>query len=238
MLGDVAAGLHRATVSQSCLRRNDWICAEYVTTRRDDLVDALTQHTLITVAAVVLGVLAAVPLAVLVRRNRGLTAALTGTATVIYTIPSLALLAFLFAFPFLGLSNATVVVALALYSLAILLRNTLDGLAAVPGDAVDAARGMGYGAGRLLTTVELPLALPAILAGVRIATVSTVALATLGTIVGHGGFGDLIDRGLQSNFRSEVLTATAATVLLALALDAVLLAVQRALTPWSRSAAA
>ena len=225
-------------MSQSCLVRNDWVCAEYVSTRQDDLLEALGQHAFITVTAVLLGVLLAVPLAVAVRRSSALTGVATGTATVLYTIPSLALLSFLFAVPLLGLSNWTVIVALAMYSLAILLRNTLDGLEAVPADAVDAARGMGFGQGRLLATVELPLALPAIVAGVRIATVSTVALATLGTIVGHGGFGDLISRGLQANFRSEVLTATVATVLLALVLDGLLLLGQRVVTPWSRGAAA
>lgn len=225
-------------MSQSCLVRNDWVCAEYVRTRQDDLLEALGQHAFISVTAVVLGVLVAVPLAVAVRRSAALTGFATGTATVLYTIPSLALLSFLFAVPLLGLSNWTVIVALALYSLAILLRNTLDGLEAVPADAVDAARGMGFGQGRLLATVELPLALPAIVAGVRIATVSTVALATLGTIVGHGGFGDLISRGLQANFRSEVLTATVATVLLALVLDGLLLLGQRVVTPWSRGAGA
>jgi osmoprotectant transport system permease protein len=231
------SGLHPATVSQSCLVRNDWICPEYVRTRQDDLLEALGQHAFVTVGAVVLGVIVAVPLAVAVRRSPTLTGWATGTSTVIYTIPSLALLSVLFAVPFLGLSNWTVIVALALYSLAILLRNTLDGLAGVPGDAVDAARGMGYGPGRLLAGVELPLALPAIVAGIRIATVSTVALATLGTIVGHGGFGDLIGRGLQANFRTEVLTATVATVLLALVLDGLLLLGQRVATPWSRGAA-
>jgi osmoprotectant transport system permease protein len=226
------SGLHLATVSQSCIARNDWICPEYVMTRREDLVDALAEHAFITVVAVLVGVFLAIPLAVLVRRRRSLSAAALGAATVVYTIPSLALLSFLF--PVLGLSDWTVVVAMALYSLVILLRNTLDGLASVSPDTVDAARGMGLGRVRLLTGVELPLALPAIMAGVRIATVSTVALVTLGTIVGHGGFGDLISRGLRGFFRAEVLTASVATVLLAVVLDILLLAVQRRLTPWTR----
>lgn len=223
-------------MAQSCIIRNDWVCPAYVTSRQSDLLDALREHVTITVIGVVAGIVVALPLAVLVRRRFALSLGANGTATIIYTIPSLALLAFLF--PITGLSITTVAVAMALYSLAILLRNTLDGLEAVPPDAVDAARGMGYGPLRLLVAVELPLAAPAIIAGIRIATVSTVALVTVGTLVGHGGFGDLINRAFRSNFHAEVFTATVATVLLALLLDVVLLLVQRAATPWMRGRAA
>jgi len=224
--------IHTQTVSQSCIARNEWVCWDYVVSRQSDLTEAFWEHLTITVVAVALGVAVALPLAVLARRSRLFSGSVASTATLIYTIPSVALFSLLF--PIAKLSATTVIIGLALYSLAILLRNTLDGLASVAPDAVDAGRGMGYSNWRLLLAVELPLALPAILAGVRIATVSTVALVTVGTLVGFGGFGDIIKRGFSGNFRPEVLTATVATVILALILDALLLALQRATTPWLR----
>lgn len=216
--------------------RNDWVCWDYVVSRQDDLLAALREHLTITVVSVVIGIVVAIPLAVVVRRSPLVSGALLSTATIIYTIPSVALFSLLF--PIAKLSPTTVVIGLVLYSLAILLRNTVDGLAAVPADAVDAARGMGYGSWRLLTQVEFPLALPSIFAGIRVATVSTVALVTVGVVVGFGGFGDIIGRGFKSNFHSEVLTATVATMLLAVMLDVGLLGLQRALTPWLRRRAA
>ncbi len=214
------------------MSRNDWICPLYVTQRSEQLMGAFTEHLSITLVAVLAGVVFALPVAVLARRSAWLSTGVVSVGTIVYTIPSVALFSLIYAFS--GLSPTTVTIGLALYSLAILLSNTLDGLAAVPADAVDAARGMGYGPWRLLVAVELPLALPTILAGVRIATVSTVALVTVGTVVGFGGFGDLIATGFRANFKAEVLTASVATVLLALVLDGVLLAVQRIATPWSR----
>ena len=169
-----------------------------------------------------------------VRRYRGLAAPLLGAATALYTIPSLALFSLLL--PFTGLSATTVVTGLVLYSLTILVRNMLAGLDAVPADVREAARGMGYGEGRLLWRVELPLALPTIMAGLRVATVSTVALVTVGVIVDNGGLGNLIYQGLQSNFRAEVLTASVLCVALAVLADLALLGVQRSLTPWQRGA--
>ncbi len=231
MAGVVA---HAQTLADDCLVRNEWICAEYVTTRRDEILAALGQHSMITVVSVVLGAVVAFPLAVTVRRYRGLAAPLLGAATALYTIPSLALFSLLL--PFTGLSATTVVTGLVLYSLPILVRNMLAGLDAVPADVREAARGMGYGEGRLLWRVELPLALPTIMAGLRVATVSTVALVTVGVIVDNGGLGNLIYQGLQSNFRAEVLTASVLCVALAVLADLALLGVQRSLTPWQRGA--
>jgi osmoprotectant transport system permease protein len=138
--------------------------------------------------------------------------------------------------PFTGLSARTVVVGLVLYSLTILVRNVLAGLQAVPADVVESAVGTGYGPVSLLLRVQLPLALPTILAGLRVATVSTVALVTVGSILGHGGLGDLIYAGLRTQFQAEVLTATVLVVALAMLADLLLVGVQRALTPWLRAA--
>jgi osmoprotectant transport system permease protein len=156
---------------------------------------------------------------------------------VVYTIPSLALFALLF--PFTGLSANTVLIGLVAYSLVILLPNFLAGLSAVPADVREAARGMGYGPARMFVSVEFPLALPTFMAGLRVATVSTVALTTVGVLVGHGGLGQLIVGGFNANFyRAEIVTGAVGCVLLALAFDLVLAGVERLLTPWSRAARA
>jgi osmoprotectant transport system permease protein len=134
-----------------------------------------------------------------------------------------------------GLTKTTVVIGLTAYTLLVLVRNVLAGLQGVPEEVVEAARGMGLGPGQLLWRVQLPLAVPAILAGVRVATVSTVALVTVGAVVSNGGLGQLIFEGFNNNFyRAEILTATLLCVLLALVADALLLLVERALTPWTR----
>ncbi|MGD6744763.1 ABC transporter permease [Streptomyces sp. BH106] len=217
---------------QNCLVANDWVCGEYVRTRSQELVDATVQHLGITAAAVVIGVLISLPLALLARRARVFAGPVLGVTTVLYSIPSLAMFSLLL--PLFGLSASLVVTGLVLYSLTILVRNILAGLQAVPEEAREAARGMGYGPLRLLWEVELPLALPAMLAGVRIATVSTVALTTVGSIVDYGGLGTLIIGGLQSDFKAQVLTASVLCVLLAIVADLLLLGVQRWLTPWTR----
>jgi osmoprotectant transport system permease protein len=174
-----------------------------------------------------------VPLALLARRSARTEALVIGVAGVIYTIPSLAVFAVLA--PITGLTKTTVVIGLTAYTLLVLVRNVLAGLQGVPYDVVEAARGMGLGPTRLLLRVELPLAVPAILAGVRVATVSTVALVTVGAVVSNGGLGQLIFEGFNNNFyRAEILTATLLCVLLAAVADAVLLLVERLLTPWSR----
>ncbi|MEV8530636.1 ABC transporter permease [Streptomyces sp. NPDC051211] len=220
---------------RNCLVANDWICWEYVRSRSQELTDATLQHIGITLLSVAIGVVVSVPLALLARRGRRYATPVLGVSTVLYTIPSLAMFSLLL--PVFGLSGATalVVTGLVLYSLTILVRNALAGLEAVPEDVREAARGMGYGPGRLFWQVELPLALPALLAGVRIATVSTVALTTVGSIVGKGGLGNLLAPAVDSSFKAQVLTASVLCVLLALVADLLLLGLQRVLTPWTRA---
>ena len=205
---------------------------QYLQDRRSELVDATTQHVQITVAAVLLGVAIAFPLALLARRLPRLEAAILGVSTGIYTIPSLALFPLLV--PFTGLTETTVVIGLALYALTILVRSMLEGLRSVPDEVRESATGLGYGAGRLLVRIELPLALPVIMAGLRVATVSTVALTTVGTLVSYGGLGNLISDGVQTNFRAELLAAAVLCVVLAVLLDILLVLIQRLLTPWTR----
>jgi osmoprotectant transport system permease protein len=219
--------------STDCLVRNDWICGEYVRSRRPELAEAVTQHITLTGVSVAIGLALAVPLAIAARRLR-LSQVVLGAATIVYTIPSVAL--FSFFIPFTGISATTVVIGLVLYSLTILVRNSLAGLDAVPADVREAARGMGMGPLRMMLRVELPLAVPAIMAGVRIASVSTVALTTVGGIIGFGGLGNLIFDGLKTEFRAQVLTASILCVVLAVVADLILLGVQRVVTPWQRAA--
>ena len=213
--------------------QNEWVCGEYVRTRSSQLTDALVEHIWITVVSVLLGLVLAFPLALLARRYRKLEGFVVGTTTAIYTIPSLALFALLL--PATGLSQTTVIIGLALYSLTILVRNIIEGLKSVPGDVRESALGMGYGRARMLFGVELPLAVPTIMAGLRVATVSTVALTTVGSIVGYGGLGNLLIQAVDSQFRAQVLAAGVLCVLLAVAFDLLIVGVQRMLTPWSRA---
>lgn len=224
--------------AQKCYVRevNDWICGDYLRDRRDELLSATGQHLAITVAAVVAGLLLALPLALLARRTPRLEGVIVAVTTGLYTIPSLALFPLLA--PFTGLTATTVVIGLALYALTILVRAILDGLRAVPPDVREAATGLGYAATGRLLRIELPLALPTLMAGLRVATVSTVALTTVGSLVSYGGLGNLIRDGVDTRFRAELLTASVLCVLLAVALDAVLVLAQRALTPWARRAGA
>lgn len=212
--------------------RNEWVCPEYVRTRAAELWDGTLEHLYITGLAVALGVLLSLPLAVLAhqwRRTRPLTLAVS---TALYTVPSLAMFSLLL--PVSGLSAATVITGLVLYSLTILVRNLLAGFDAVDPEVREAAQGMGFGRWRLLWKVEMPLALPAAFAGLRVAAVSTIALTTVGTLVGFGGLGDLMMRGLQANFKAEVLTSSVLCVVLAVLADLLLLGMQRGATPWQR----
>ena len=237
LVAATASAVRRADEGPSCYSAlvNEWWCAQYVQDRRDEIVDATVQHLGITVAAVLLGLVLAFPLALLARRLPRLESTILGVSTGIYTIPSLALLPLMV--PFTGLSATTVIIGLGLYALTVLVRAMLDGFRAVPADAIESATGLGYGPTRLLFKIELPLALPVMMAGLRVATVSTVALTTVGTLVAYGGLGNLISHGVQRDFRAELVTAGALCVLIALLLDGVLVVVQRFLTPWARAAA-
>jgi osmoprotectant transport system permease protein len=233
-----AAAALTSAVEPSCYSRltNEWICGQYLVDRQDELVDATVEHVLITVSAVVLGVVIAFPLALLARRFPRLESSVLGVSTGLYTIPSLALFSLLV--PFTGLSATTVVIGLGLYALTILVRAILAGLESVPDDVRESATGLGYGRRRLLLRIELPLALPVIMAGLRVATVSTVALTTVGTLVSYGGLGNLIKEGVDTNFRAELFAAAVLCVLLAVLLDVLLVLAQRLLTPWTRAQAA
>jgi osmoprotectant transport system permease protein len=218
---------------------NPWFGTTYVTDNSDEVLTALSEHVIITVAAVFWGLVLSIPLALLAQRSRVAEGVILGGAGVIYAIPAISLLLILYDTVGLGLTRTNVIVALTLYNLLILVRNVLTGLRGVPDEAKEAATGMGFGALRRIGRVELPLALPSITAGVRIATVNTVALVTIGFAVGHGGLGTIITQGYTNNlYRQQVMTGIVLVVLLALVFDLLLLLVQRALTPWQRVATA
>jgi osmoprotectant transport system permease protein len=222
------------SISPSCYSRltNHWFCGSYLHDRYHDLLHATVQHLEITGVALVLSILIAFPLALIARRLPWLQGVILGASTAIYTIPSLALFPILV--PFTGITATTVVIGLALYALTILVRSMLAGLVGVPSEVRESATGLGYGATRLLFRIELPLALPVMMAGLRVATVSTVALTTVGTLVSYGGLGNLIEDGVQNDFKAELLAASVLCVLLAFALDALVVAVQWLATPWAR----
>ncbi|WP_245156056.1 ABC transporter permease [Nocardioides sp. 503] len=211
---------------------NAWFCLDYVRDRSDEITEATTTHVQITVAAVLLGLLIAFPLALLARRYPRLESTVLGVSTGLYTVPSLALLPLLV--PLTGLTKTTVVIGLGLYCLTILVRAFLDGLRSVPDEVRESATGLGYGRAKLLLKIELPLALPVIMAGLRVATVSTVALTTIGTVVSEGGLGFLIAEGKSTQFNAELMTGAVLCVVLALVLDLLLVLAQRLLTPWAR----
>ena len=222
------------SIQPSCYSRltNHWVCMDYLRDRHQDLTSALVEHLQITFAALALSIVLALPLALIARRLPRLQGTILGTSTAIYTIPSLALFPLLV--PFTGISRTTVVIGLALYALTILVRSILSGLAGVPDEVRESAIGLGYGPSRMLLRIELPLALPVMMAGLRVATVSTIALTTVGTLVSYGGLGNLIQDGVQNNFKAELLAASVLCVVLAFALDAVLVLVQWLVTPWNR----
>jgi osmoprotectant transport system permease protein len=210
-----------------------WFSWSFLRDNAATIRDRGVEHLTFTVETVALAVLIGVPLAVLAYRIRRLTGPILAAVGVLYTIPSLALFAFLA--PFVGTGRATVLIGLVLYALLLVVRYTLAGLTQVPADVAESAAAMGYGRWARLLRVELPLALPGLISGVRLATVSTVALVTVGVLVGRGGFGQLIIDGFRNNFyKAEIATGAIACVVLAVLLDLMLAALGRVLTPWSR----
>ncbi len=209
------------------LVRWDWI-ADHV----DDIVALLGEHVILTVVPVLLGLLISLPLAVAVQGRPRLSTALLSITSALYTIPSLAF--FVLLLPFTGLTRETAVITLTVYTLVILTRNTLTGLQGVPREITEAAEAMGYRRGARLLRVELPLALPVIMAGVRIATVTTIGLVTISAFIGEGGLGRLFLDGFRRDFLTPVIVGFVLSVVLAVAADLLLLGAQRLATPWAQ----
>jgi osmoprotectant transport system permease protein len=217
----------------TCVSENGF-CPGWIVDNLDRYVDPLIQHVILTVVSVGAGFGIAFGLALLAHRRQWLKPPISAFTSVLYTIPSVA--AFLLLLPVTGRTTLTAIIALVAYTQVFLFRNAINGLGNVPEETKDAARGMGLTERQLLWKVELPLAVPEILAGLRIAITTTVGLATLAFFAGAGGLGAQIFADL--NFKSNVVAAGGLAVLLAAALDVLILLVQRAVTPWTRARAA
>jgi osmoprotectant transport system permease protein len=216
-----------------CVAQNGF-CPSWIAENWDRYVDPFFQHVYLTLVSLTIGFAIAFTLGLLAHRQRWLAGPLTAMTSVLYTIPSIAL--FLMLLPLTGRGNTTALIALVAYTQLIIFRNVVNGLRQVPPDIVDAAEGMGLTPMQTLLRVEVPLALPEILAGLRIAASTIVGLATLAFFAGAGGLGAEI--AAQINFKSNVVVAGGLAVLLAAGLDLAVLGIQRALMPWRRAVAA
>jgi osmoprotectant transport system permease protein len=224
--------------SYACERANRLFCTDWVSRNWSTVLwPALRQHVVLTLIAVSIGFVISTSLALIAYRRRWLERPVLIVTSILYTIPSLALFELLVPIPGFGLSRTTAEVALVSYTLLIMFRNTITGLREVPPEVRDAARGMGMGPTRSLLRVELPLALPAIIAGLRIATVTVIALATVAAYVDNEGLGAPIFAAISNEvFKTELIAAGGLAVALALVADGLLVLAQRFLTPWARAA--
>ena len=209
----------------------DW---SWLGTHTSEIAHLAIQHVQLTVIAVVIGLAISLPVGISAYWHHRIYGPVSGFAGLLYTIPSLALFALLV--PYTGLSTTTAEIGLVSYTLLILIRNIVSGLEGVPSDVREAARGMGYSDRQLLWRVEIPLALPVIIAGVRIATVTTIGLVTVTALIGQGGLGALILQGYRQDFPTPAYAGAALSVVLAVLSDVVLLTIQRLLTPWAKPA--
>jgi osmoprotectant transport system permease protein len=198
------------------------------------LAQRVGEHLLVTVIAVTVGFAISFALALAVRRYPPIYGPILAVSGVLYAIPSIAL--FVLFIPITGLTLVTAEIALVSYTLVILVRNIVTGLRTVPAEVIEAARGMGYTDRQRLWRVELPIALPIIVAGVRIATVTTIGLVTVATLIGMGGLGYLIvNIGVERRFPTATITGVVTIVLLSTLIDLALQLLQRRLTPWARA---
>jgi osmoprotectant transport system permease protein len=221
----------RAAGDGSCVA-DDGVCPGWMADHLDRYVDPFLEHLYLTLVSVGIGFAIAFGLALLAHRRGWLVAPIVQITGILYTLPSVAV--FFLLLPLTGRGKLTAIIALVSYTLLIIFRNVMTGLDGVPPEARDAGRGMGLSPRQLLWRVELPLALPEIMAGLRVATTTTVGLASLAFLAGAGGLGAALFADI--NFRSNVLVASGLAVGLAIVLDVLVLGVQRAVTPWTRAA--
>ena len=233
MIDVVFAQLQRRDRSgEDCVADNG-ICPDWIAENLDRYADPFWQHVYLTLVSLAIGFAIAFALALLAHRRRWLITPVVQVTGILYTLPSVAV--FFLLLPLTGRGNTTAIIALVAYSLLILFRNVIAGFENVPAEAHDAGRGMGLTPRQLLWRVELPLALPEIMAGLRIAATTLVGLAALAFLAGAGGLGAALFADI--NFRSNVLVAGGLAVLLAVVLDLAILGAQRLITPWMRAAA-
>jgi osmoprotectant transport system permease protein len=236
--GPVIPNFGGGAASYACERANRIFCWNWVSQNWSGILwPALRQHVVLTLIAIVFGFVISTGLALLAYRHQWVERPVIIVTAVLYTIPSLAMFELLEPLPGFGLSRTTAEVALVSYTLLILFRNTLTGLRDVPDEVRDAAAGMGMNAREMLLRVEVPLALPAIIAGLRIATVTVIALGTIAALVDDQGLGVPILTAISNDvFKTELIAAGVLAVALALLADGLLVLAQRFLTPWARAA--
>ncbi len=210
----------------------DW---SWVNDHTAEIRQRVIEHLTLVGWSLLWGLVLALPLALLAHRYHWLRGPALSVTGILYTIPSIA--AFSLLLPYTGLAQTTVIIPLTAYSLLILVRNVLAGLDAVPGDVLEAAEGMGYSDRRRLFAVELPLAVPSIMAGLRIAAVTLIGLVPIAALVGQGGLGTFMLDGFDRDFQTPLTVGTVLVVIIAVAVDALLLLVQRLVTPWNRRVA-
>jgi osmoprotectant transport system permease protein len=229
LLGQVE--IHNRTGSNApCQAQNKAFCFGWAADNFDRYTTPLLNHVLLVLIAVAIGFAVAFTMALISHRRHWLVPTFTGTTGVLYTIPSLAFIFLLL--PITGLGWTTAIIVLSVYTLQIIYRNIVAGLANVPPESKEAGRGMGMTDRQLLWRVELPLALPEIIAGLRIATVSTVAIASLMVFANVNTLGEPLYQ--QIDFKTNIIIAGGLMVLLAIAFDLLLLLAQRLLAPWRR----
>jgi osmoprotectant transport system permease protein len=210
---------------------------QWLSQNTDAIVRRGVEHLQLTGISIALGLVISVVLSVIALRYRRAYRPITLATGIVFTIPSIALFPILR--PYFGLTATTAIVGLTLYTLLFLVRNIIVGIEGVPAEVVEAAEGQGYARNRLFLEVQLPLALPVIIAGLRIATVTTIGLVTITGLIGYGGFGFFIFDGLRSNlYLPKLLVGALAPMVMALVADGLLQLLERALTPWSRRSAA
>jgi osmoprotectant transport system permease protein len=208
----------------------DWISDNFW----EDIVPAIQGHIFLSFVSVALALAISLPTGVLVSRYRKAYPPVTFVTGLLYSIPSLALFGILISIPGITIGPTPVIIALVAYSLLILIRNTVAGLDAVPAETIDAARGMGLTNRQILFRVELPLALPVIVAGIRIATVTIIGIATIGAYIAGGGLGKMIFDGINRSFPTMIITGAVLATALAIVADLSLLGLERYLRPWAR----
>jgi osmoprotectant transport system permease protein len=236
--GEVGGDFFKERTSDTlpCQAQPDHVfCFDWAKENIDRFGTPTVQHLQIVIPAIIIGFVVAFALALLAHRARWLQPPLLAATGILYTIPSIAF--FFLLLPVTGLGRDTAIIVLSAYTLQIIFRNTVLGLNNVPDSVRDAARGMGLTRGQILWKVELPLAIPEIIAGLRVAVVSTIAIATLAVLISAGGLGTQM-YGSNLTFPTSIIIAAAIVILMALTLDTILLLVQRFTTPWRRAAQA
>ena len=232
--GEAPSDFFRDRSDPSCIQQNKLFCPDWVADNYDRYVDPTLQHLVLVLASVGFGFAIAFSLAILAHRHRWLSSPFLAATGVLYTIPSISF--FFLLLPLTGRGRTTAIIALTAFTLQIIFRNTITGLRNVPTEVTDAALGVGMTRKQMLWRVELPLAMPEIIAGLRIATVSSVALATLAVFANGGGLGAEIVSGSNITFKTGIVVAGSIAVIMAIFFDLVLLVAGKIIAPWRKAA--